>query len=213
MSTQFDEFLGQLSFREPKKSLVRKLLVAFNEKATLKKVDVWVELYNINTTNKGYLPKVTGVEIISKLREYLANKQNNRCCYCQRYLFNIAYARPVEHILPRSHYPRFSLMLKNLAIACYDCNLKKSNTNWWPEINPDADYPDASQLDKAFHYNQHSYDDHIYWIRYATNNFSFSAYGGLSDVGKKLYIDLLHDISKSEILLCNEGELKKHWLR
>ncbi|HCT3172186.1 TPA: hypothetical protein OTT09_003570 [Enterobacter asburiae] len=209
MTTQFDEFCAQLPFWESKKKAIKRELNRFYYYSFNGNKDVWKKLYDLNIPKKGAIPKIEGKEILSMLRDYLAKKQKYRCCYCQRYLYNIAYARPIEHILPRSDFPRFSLVMKNLAVACYDCNLKKSNAVWWCAINPAGAYPVASQLAAAFHCNHHAYNDHISWMSYATNDFAFSAYGGITAAGKKLCLDLLHDISKTDILLSRNDGLRE----
>lgn len=209
MTTQFDAFCAQLPFRKGKKAVAKRELVRLYQRAITDAVDVWGELRDLSITQDETTTKLEGSEITSNLRDYLAKKQKYRCCYCQRYLYNIAYARPIEHILPRSDFPRFSLMMKNLAVACYDCNLKKSNAVWWRAINPAGAYPVESQLASAFHCNHHAYNDHISWMSYATNDFAFSAYGGITAAGKKLCRDLLHDISKTDILLSRDDGLKE----
>ena len=209
MTTQFDEFCAQLPFWESKKKAIKRELNRFYYYSFNGNKDVRKKLYDLNIPKKGAIPKIEGKEILSMLRDYLAKKQKYRCCYCQRYLYNIAYARPIEHILPRSDFPRFSLVMKNLAVACYDCNLKKSNAVWWRAINPAGAYPVASQLTAAFHCNHHAYNDHISWMSYATNDFAFSAYGGITAAGKKLCLDLLHDISKTDILLSRNDGLRE----
>ncbi|MEG6216591.1 hypothetical protein UXO42_15755 [Enterobacter quasihormaechei] len=209
MTTQFDEFCAQLPFRRGKKEAAKRELIRLYQRAITDSVDVWGELRELLIPEDGTTTKLEGSEITSKLRDYLAKKQKYRCCYCQRYLYNIAYARPIEHILPRSFFPRFSLVMKNLAVACYDCNLKKSDAVWWRAINPAGDYPVASELAAAFHCNHHAYNDHISWMSYATNDFAFSAYGGITTAGKKLCLDLLHDVSKTDILLSRNDGLRE----
>lgn len=209
MTTQFDEFCAQLPFRRGKKEAAKRELIRLYQRAITDSVDVWGELRELLIPEDEITTKLEGSEITSKLRDYLAKKQKYRCCYCQRYLYNIAYARPIEHILPRSDFPRFSLVMKNLAVACYDCNLKKSDAVWWRAINPAGAYPVESQLAAAFHCNHHAYNDHISWMSYATNDFAFSAYGGITAAGKKLCRDLLHDVSKTDILLSRNDGLRE----
>lgn len=209
MTTQFDDFCAQLPFRSGKKAVAKRELIRLYQLAMTDAVDVWGALRALIIDADGTSTKLEGVEITSNLRDYLAKKQKYRCCYCQRYLYNIAHARPIEHILPRHFFPRFSLTMKNLAVACYDCNLRKSNAVWWHGINPADVYPVKSQLAAAFHCNHHAYNDHIFWMSYATNDFAFSAYGGITAAGKKLCLDLLHDISKTDILLSRNDGLKE----
>lgn len=209
MTTQFDDFCAQLPFRKGKKAVAKREIVRLYQRAITDVVDVWGELRDLSIPEDETTTKLEGSEITTNLRDYLAKKQKHRCCYCQRYLYNIAHAKPIEHILPRHSFPRFSLTMKNLAVACYDCNLKKSKTVWWSGINPAGVYPVGSQLTAAFHCNHHSYNDHISWMSYATNDFAFRAYGGITAAGKKLCIDLLHDISKAEILLSRNDGLRE----
>jgi uncharacterized protein (TIGR02646 family) len=208
MKDQFESFYLTLNFKKNKRNEIRRVLNDLYKKSEKKSIDVWTVLYNLKIPAREGIGKIEGVQIISKLRDFLAKKQNYRCCYCQRYLYNIAYSRPIEHILPRSKYPRFSLVLYNLAISCYDCNHKKSDNVWWPEITNKGSYPLKSDLDGAFHYNHHNYDEHISWVGYSSNNFAFTIYNGITDEGRKLYQDLLRDISRTDILLSRNDNFK-----
>jgi len=51
---------------------------------------------------------ITGASIKSAFRRRMLKVQGGRCCYCRRWLVNTAYAKPIEHILPRHNYPQFS---------------------------------------------------------------------------------------------------------
>lgn len=63
---------------------------------------------------------------------YEALKQfGNRCMCCGRYAKEVPLH--VDHILPRSLYPKRALDINNLQILCVDCNMAKSNgdaSNW-----------------------------------------------------------------------------------
>ncbi|MBI6190160.1 hypothetical protein JEP98_13465 [Providencia rettgeri] len=209
MESQFDNFCNNLNFSKRKKSLIKDILIRLYNKSLTENKDVWEDLREESHAKTDDSPRVEGTEIIKKLRRFLAEKQNERCCYCQRYMFNIAYSRPIEHILPRDTFPKFSLVMKNLAVACYDCNLRKTNSIWWDNIDQNSNYPDESQLQNAFHYNYHLYNEHISWLNYSTNNFSFSAYLALTPIGKKLYFDLLENISKTDILFSRNDEIRE----
>jgi len=63
--------------------------------------------------------------IISDLR----NKQNNECCYCRTELGFDMKAVDIEHIIPKSKYPKFTFNTKNLALSCPGCNTNKSSKN------------------------------------------------------------------------------------
>jgi hypothetical protein len=70
----------------------------------------WTEL---STLNESKTSGVTGPLIKNAFRRFVLDLQGNRCCYCRRWLLNIAHAKPIEHILPRHSYPQFSVNFWN----------------------------------------------------------------------------------------------------
>ena len=116
--------------------------------------------------------------------------------------------RQVEHILPVKHYPRFSLTMKNLAVACSECNSHKGDKKWW-KIKESSVYPDSSLFKNAFHHHFHEYDEHVRWFRYTTNEFSFSIYGGLTNEGRALCQTLLNKVVKAEISLIRDDGMSE----
>lgn len=157
------------------------------------RVDKWKSLYEYKSQNG-----VCGNDIMSALRDHLSELQNERCCYCRRLLMNIAYARPVDHILSRKSYPQFSLEYNNLALSCYDCNLKKTGNDWADIQKSTIEYPDFSQQNDFYHPRFNNYDDHIKYLRIETNGISFIVYIGLTKNGKHLCENLLAMISAQE---------------
>jgi uncharacterized protein (TIGR02646 family) len=56
--------------------------------------------------------------------------QNNTCAYCRCKVESDKQSLwPLEHIVPRSIKPRWTLLLKNLCVVCDDCNEAKGNKN------------------------------------------------------------------------------------
>ncbi|MBK9579815.1 MAG: hypothetical protein IPO40_22345 [Fibrobacteres bacterium] len=169
-------------------------------------MDQWKALYDYQAENESK-GNISGKDITRSLRNQLSSIQGNRCCYCRRWLYNIAQARPVEHILARAHYPQFSLEYVNLAVACYDCNQIKKDADWEGLDKYCDEYPHSKEFKKSFHPKYHSYDDHVKFVRTETNDFTLSVYTGMTVQGKKLCVDLLSKIAGMEASLANNKEL------
>lgn len=132
-----------------------------------------------------------GAAIITALREHLVAQQGERCCYCRRRLSGIAYARPIEHILPKHVYRQYTFSYRNLAVACFDCNHVKSKDNWstWPEAR--RRYIPEKNCGSFFHARLHDFDAHVRYLHLETNGASISVYTGLTPQGRQLCTDLL----------------------
>lgn len=64
-------------------------------------------------------------DIKEKIKNHLLKKQLENCCYCQKNLSGeFSMVIDIEHILPKSKYPKFMFDLRNLAISCKRCNMK-----------------------------------------------------------------------------------------
>ncbi|WP_321937997.1 hypothetical protein [Paraburkholderia sp. J8-2] len=168
-------------------------------------LDRWSALRSVNAVNTKGNPVPFGAQIQKALRDHLVQLQKNRCCYCRRWLQNIAHARPVEHILSRADYPQFSLHYWNLAAACHDCNHRKSNFQWgtWRKRR----YPSPECIKDFFHPRFHDYDAHIRYVRVETNTISVAVYLGLSKQGRQLCRDLLGFISEVDALVHNNRRM------
>lgn len=140
-----------------------------------------------------------GRDVISALRKHLATLQNERCCYCQRSLDGIAYAQPIEHILPRKTYKQYTFIYRNLAVACYNCNKIKRDSNWstWPSVR--KHYPPERNCRGFFHARFHIYDSHIRRLNLETNGASINVYSGLTPQGQHLCRTLLSKSSKKTL--------------
>ncbi|MDH0645732.1 hypothetical protein N5D48_01965 [Pseudomonas sp. GD03858] len=124
------------------------------------------------------------------IRDRLKDEQEPRCCYCKRWLLAYAHATPIEHVLPSSRYPARALRLRNLALACHDCNYLKGDSDWNEHAGP---YRSCDGLG-FFHPRYHAYDEHIQYIHYETNDLEYIAYQGLTTQGRHLCRALLSDV-------------------
>jgi hypothetical protein len=69
-----------------------------------------------------------GTTDISKL--WVKNNSSLRCPICQEKYLRSNY-KTIDHKLPRSHYPWLSMNFDNLWVICKDCNIEKSDLNWF----------------------------------------------------------------------------------
>ncbi|MFJ2709707.1 HNH endonuclease [Pseudomonas sp. NPDC087346] len=149
----------------------------------------------------------TASQLKAALRDQLVKQQGNRCCYCRRWLVNTAYARPIEHVLPKASYAQFSLHFWNLAVACTDCNSKKTNTIWG-SIDPNRlKYPLPSSIEDWYHPRFHDYDQHIRYVRLESNETTVIVYQGKTPQGMALCNSLLRHIAAKEMLIANNPAL------
>jgi len=167
--------------------------------------DVWSTLGDmVDITDKG---TVTGSAVKSAFRRRLLELQGGRCCYCRRWLLSTAYAKPIEHVLPRTHYPQFSIEFWNLAVACSDCNGAKTDAVWGTIKTSRRKYPSAREFSAAFHARFHRYDDHVRYVRLETNASVVVLFTGLTPQGRHLCRSLLHRVAAKESLVSNNSAL------
>lgn len=121
------------------------------------------------------------------IRDRVKRGQEPRCCYCKRWLLNNAYASPIEHVLPSSKYPSHALRLRNLALACHDCNYLKADDDWSEAL---GSHPSSKELG-FFHPSYHAYDSHIQYVHYETNELEYISFHGLTTQGRHLCTNLL----------------------
>lgn len=168
-------------------------------------MDVWPKLDQMaDVTDLG---TITGASIKSAFRNRLLTLQGGRCCYCRRWLANTAYAKPIDHILPRRHYPQFSIDFWNLAVACSDCNSIKTDELWGAILTTTRRYPKAQDFTDAFHPRFHRYDDHVRYLRLESNVSAVVLFTGLTPQGQQLCRSLLHRIAAKETLIENNPAL------
>ena len=68
-----------------------------------------------------------------ELRDRVLKENDGCCCLCGRSKALHGVVLHVDHIKPRSRFPRLQLSINNLQVLCSDCNLGKSNkddTDW-----------------------------------------------------------------------------------
>ena len=143
----------------------------------------------------------TGALLITSLRNHLVSLQGGACCYCRRPLQGIAWAKPIDHVLPKDRYPHYTFHYRNLAVACYDCNHVKSNHEWSGWHTSRRKYIPEKRCRKFFHPRYHVYDEHVRYLHIATNGASLSVYFGITKQGRKLCVDLLHKSAGRELAL------------
>jgi uncharacterized protein (TIGR02646 family) len=145
--------------------------------------------------------------MLSQLKVHLAALQNNRCCYCRSFLQNISYAKPIEHILPRSIYPQFSMEYFNLALACFNCNQAKKIQNWSSLPKRARRYYRHLAPTNFFHPRFHDYNEHIAFEHRDNNSGAYFIYVGRTSIGRRLCKDLLAQVAKEMMLVRNNAAL------
>ena len=61
---------------------------------------------------------------------WVQNQSGIRCPVCEgRYIGKKH--KTIDHKLPRSHYPWLSMEFDNLWVICRECNIEKSDLNWF----------------------------------------------------------------------------------
>ena len=151
--------------------------------------------------------KVNASELKRALRDQLSPRQAHRCCYCRRWMANNGYARHIEHVLPHSKFPQFSVHFWNLAIACPDCNLLKADSVWGGIDRKKKRYPLPSDIRTWFHPRFHDYDHHVRFVRLESNGMAVVVFIGLTHPGRFLCENLLRHIAKMELLVTSNPVL------
>lgn len=92
--------------------------------------------------------------ISAELHQQVANQSRHRCGYCQSQQRLMGVALTIDHIIPQSLGGKSDL--ENLCLACWDCNLAKSDriTGIDPQTGEDV---------RLFHPNRQSWHDHFGW--------------------------------------------------
>ncbi len=169
--------------------------------------NVWDQLGAIAKGGDG--GELSGSEFKAAFRTHLLKIQNNRCCYCGRWLVSTAYARHIDHILPKSVYPQFSLDYWNLAVACVECNSLKKKDVWGCVARDRRKYPGPQAFGDIFHPRFHRYDAHLRMFRLETNQSCVVIFRGLTEQGRFLCKTLLHKVAAKEMLVGNNPALRE----
>lgn len=84
--------------------------------------DLMTEFYQTSTINKTKQNRYSRTEI----KKVLVEETNGKCAYCESKVTHI-YPGDIEHIIPKSKFPRLTFTWNNLTFGCYWCNNKKRN--------------------------------------------------------------------------------------
>jgi uncharacterized protein (TIGR02646 family) len=76
----------------------------------------------------------------NEVKEKLIEETNEKCAYCESYITDVSFG-DIEHIVPKSLYPRLAVSWSNLTLACNKCNNAKGDYIEKPTllINPYRD--------------------------------------------------------------------------
>ncbi|NYF36839.1 hypothetical protein HDC96_002640 [Stenotrophomonas sp. JAI102] len=117
----------------------------------------------------------------TSLSRALRVAQVGRCCYCRRVLYD-NYATHIEHFIDKSSFPEYRFEIRNLALSCGTCNIKKAgyfkrwnrrsripslgiNSHHCPVINtqlpPGTPYPTEAKDFRWVNPYVHNYSNHI----------------------------------------------------
>ena len=102
---------------------------------------------------------------IQKVKKHIKDHyivvQDYTCVYCQqKIVVKHGMAWDIEHIIPKSPYPQFLFTEENLAVACKDCNLIKSDKNVLKNSKRKR-FPKKSEDYIIVHPHFDVYDEHI----------------------------------------------------
>lgn len=84
--------------------------------------DLMTEYYQTGVINKTKQNRYSRPEIKAEL----IVETQGKCAYCESKITHI-YPGDIEHIIPKSLFPRLTFTWNNLTLGCYWCNNKKRN--------------------------------------------------------------------------------------
>lgn len=98
------------------------------------------------------------------IKTHYIDQQKRLCCYCNRDLAtNHHGVWDCEHVIPKATHPQWLFTPLNLAVACKDCNLAKSDDPVL-ENNSRVTFPINSLDYVIVHPHFDKYEEHIRWI-------------------------------------------------
>ncbi|SEQ55808.1 TIGR02646 family protein [Pseudomonas sp. NFACC02] len=105
-------------------------------------------------------------ELRRTVRVHYLRQQGYRCAYCRmEKKENHGLTWDVEHIIPKSVYPRFLYEPLNLAMVCKECNIAKLDQDvLHRRVGPGAVFPSRSEDYKIVHPHFDRYSDHFEMI-------------------------------------------------
>jgi uncharacterized protein (TIGR02646 family) len=167
--------------------------------------DVWTEFYSREWESPA--GAIKGSELMAALRDHLAELQDKQCCYCRQPLLKGGHSRPIEHVLPRSEHPRFTLHFWNLAVSCERCNRLKGKIPSEAFGRPLTSYPSYSDFLSQYHPRLHEYDVHIKYTAVTQNGINIPLYAGRTDHGRNLCSQFLHAAALEMTLLSPRSKI------
>jgi 5-methylcytosine-specific restriction endonuclease McrA len=117
-----------------------------------------------------------------KVRTALEQSSSRRCAYCKRAMGNYGYSWQIEHIKCKDRHPAQAFDMRNLALACIDCNSAKGQT---VDRSDPYVYNIIDPKSKGF-----KYGNHLRFFHLATEDICFLKYRCLSPQGTATYTDL-----------------------
>jgi hypothetical protein len=101
------------------------------------------------------------VDLKARAKKHYVAEQDNRCCYCaEQWLTEHGRVWDLEHVVPKAVHPDFMFEPQNLAVACPDCNVAKSNKDTL--IDPTVtEYPTSADSFVVVHPHFDRWEDHI----------------------------------------------------
>lgn len=82
--------------------------------------DLMNDFYQTNVIDKTKQNKYNKPDI----KQALIDETNEKCAYCESKITHV-YPGDIEHIIPKSLYPRLTFSWNNLTLGCFWCNNKK----------------------------------------------------------------------------------------
>jgi len=103
------------------------------------------------------------VALRAAIRDHYTNEQCFKCAYCRQVKREVhGLSWDVEHIIAKSVHPRFLFEPENLALACKECNLSKSNKEVLTvRLGDKSPYPRAQDSFCIIHPHYDRYSDHM----------------------------------------------------
>jgi hypothetical protein len=92
--------------------------------------------------------------VTPSLRQAIEEQTRFRCAYCQSQMRIVGASLTVDHIIPESLGG--ATTIENLCLACWDCNLLKSN-------RITAIDPRSGTVFRIFHPNRQTWVEHFCW--------------------------------------------------
>ncbi len=151
-----------------------------------------------------------------KIKKNRVLRANNRCCYCGRNQHGeFSMVIDIEHILPKSMFPRYMFTLKNLSTSCKRCNMSiKSNRIDFISngIKNTSRKVFKSKLYKFVHPNLDEYDSHLLLISHQIGKSVLMKYNVINKSPKGLFTyEYFHlkDLEKDSFDLSQGGRKRK----